>query len=73
MKFSIHRTDRTSDLTTIGEKCIIDDALWRKWYKEMMTRFHRQEHTVFDVDECQECAWISWKHIFAILKWAEEN
>lgn len=54
-------------------KTIVESKEWKLWYKEQMRRFADDARTegVFDIDESQECGWMSpghWEEFVKFIK-----
>lgn len=48
-------------------KTVVESPQWLAWVKE------NQREPKFDIDECQECGWISQKHFQAFIKFIKNE
>ena len=55
-------------------KTVVESPQWEAWYKEQGRRFSQKnrKHGVFDIDEVQECGWISQAHFQEFLKFVKK-
>ena len=55
-------------------KTVVESPEWKLWQEEQQKRFHQLATTkntkieAFDIDECQECGWISPAHFQSFIK-----
>ena len=57
---------------------VVQSPQWQAWAKEVSRRLHKQigktaKKGVWDVDECQECGWISHDHFQDFLSFVEKQ
>jgi hypothetical protein len=55
------------------EHTFLSSKEWRAWYNEVYRRMKKGLKDVWDVDETQECGWMSEGHWKSFIKFTSKN